>query len=111
MPTKDNRYAEPVDEDKEAADMEEFFELSAAEQDRAIQKSWRELVEASNQTPPARMQAIRRRNCLRHCMSCRLLLRQHPDWGFLKKMLKEAQMRLVKVRVWRATGHYPTAGH
>lgn len=59
-----------------------------------------------NSLSTARQIAIRRRTVLEGCLTMRLAIKA-TGLSICTGFLKERQMSLVKIRAWRATGHFP----
>lgn len=82
--------------------------LSEKEIDARVESAEREYFEwRDSLTLDQRYRYDRRRgveNCIRWRKVCRSAGLEGEYWT---KLLRERQMRLVKLRIWRATGAYP----
>ncbi len=86
-------------------EMDEWMELTEAQQEARLEASWRQYAEWRASLTPDQTYAIDRRRGLEGCLSVRGLMA--TGLPFLRDQLKERQIRLVKLREWRRTGIYP----
>lgn len=87
-------------------EMDEWLELTEAQQDARVEASWREYAEWRASLTADQAYAIDRRHGVEGCLSVRGLIAK-TGWGFLRDQLKERQIGLLKLREWRRTGIYP----
>ena len=88
-------------------EMDEWLQLTAAQQDARVEASWRQYAEFRASLTPDQTYAVDRRHGVEGCLSIRKLMRQHDFLAFMVGDLKQRQIRLVKLREWRRTGIYP----
>ena len=101
-----NRYRDPVEPDDEV-DMDEWMAMSDAEQQREIDASMRALEEVYARLTPLQRYRGSRRRALGLCIGWRNHIRENFIPDFAREHLRKAQIRLVKLRIERATGAYP----
>lgn len=89
----------------DALDWDEWIELSDAEQEMAAYSRWYDGLTLAGQI------AHSRRATLDNCRSARRLIRLPHCPEIIRRTsresLKAAQVRLLKIRIWRATGSRP----
>jgi hypothetical protein len=85
---------------------EEWLEMSDAEQDAELNSAMREYEKMLDSMPLRERISHHVGMCLRTCANWRRLIRDH-DFDFAKDHLKQCQLRLAKLRIWRQTGIYP----
>lgn len=101
-----NRYRAPVDPDDEI-DMDLWMEMSDEEQERELAASMRELNDLYARLTPLQRYRGSRRSALRSCMNWRGIIRQNVFPDLAREQLRQAQIRLEKLRLERAFGIYP----
>lgn len=101
-----NRYDDPLD-DEDEIDIDEWMEMSDEEQDRELDTAMRQLSETYARLTPLQRYRGARRNALRLCIGWRQKLRDGFIPELSREYLRKAQIRLVKLRIERATGSYP----
>jgi hypothetical protein len=101
MKQRGNRYddREPDDE-MDDVEWDEWMAKTDAEQNREVESSLRQYSEMLKGMTSAQLYRYRRRRSLRSCMSSRLIIREH-GWEFFREYLREAQIRLVRLRAER----------
>lgn len=106
-----NRYQpELTPEEELASDMEfeEFLTLSEAEIDRRLEVEARLTAEWWSKLTPLQQYRSNRRAALSSCITNRNAARMLP-LDFMRERLREAQMRLVQIRAFRAAGFVGSA--
>lgn len=101
MAPSSNRYADDDDGDDDF-DMDEWMELTEAEQDAEVESSMRQFEESWNRLTPLQQYRIRRRNALRGCLSMRIMRQQMGCHDMFTRYLRERQINLVQLRMERA---------
>ncbi len=96
------------DDGMDDADWDEWMQLPEEEIDARVERAEREYFEwLDNLTPDQRYRYDRQR-AVEACIKWRKLCRNAGLIGeFWTSQLRERQMRLLKLRIWRATGTYP----
>lgn len=92
-------------------DWDEWMDLSEAEQEAAVDREMAAYNRWYDGLTLAGQIAHGRRSALSNCRSTRRLIR-HPRCPEIirqdaRERLKAAQVRLLKIRIWRATGSRP----
>jgi hypothetical protein len=96
-----NRYADEVEDDGlEDADWDAWMAMSDVQIDRELAVSAKRYNEFLESMTPDQLYRYRRRGTLRSCMGSRLLMREH-GFGFYREYLRQAQIRLVRLRAER----------
>lgn len=85
---------------------EEWLEMSDAEQDAELERAMRDYERMLDSMPLRDRIRHHVRNSLKSCSQWRKIIREH-GFEFARAHLKQCQLRLVKLRIWRQTGTYP----
>ena len=85
---------------------DEWLEMSDAEQEAVLAAEMRAYESYLDQMPLDQRIRHHTRNCLETCAKWRKLLVEN-DFSFAREHLKQCQLRLLKLRIWRQTGNYP----
>jgi hypothetical protein len=88
------------DPDEDAA-LEAWLELTEAEQDRELESAMQEYREMIDAMPHDQYLAHRRRRTVEHCLRCRKLIKALPGVDIFPKQLRDAQKRLLMIRLER----------
>jgi len=115
MSTFANRYDPQKTEDEQIAsdlEFEEMLEMSEEECDRLVDVEMQKYVQARNAASPQLRYRCDRHSALGSCIRARNIIRNWyvggdavPADHFTREMLRSAQMRLVRLRASRASGH------
>lgn len=88
-------------------EMEEWMAMTEEEQNTALEVANAEYTKWWNSLSAAQQIKIRRGALLESCLTMRRGIKLTGGMPMLVGFLKARQMSLVKIRAWRATGHYP----
>lgn len=86
-------------------DWDEWMQMTDAQQDAALEREMQIYNEWWDSLTPLEQYRSSRRTTLEGCLVYRKAMRSLGD--FMREYLRQRQIRLVKLRVWRATGAYP----
>ena len=92
--------------DDEDLDWEEWLELSDEQQEAICDREMAEYYKMLDRMPLKQRIDHARGNALRSCLNWRRMINCH-GFTFGRTYLRDAQVRLLKLRIWRATGQYP----
>ena len=114
-----NRYDSPkTDEEQIASDLEfeEMLEMTDEERDLLLEVEMQRYAQARNAASPQTLYRCDRHSALSSCITARNVIRNWyvsgelpPADHFTRDMLRSAQMRLVRLRASRASGHVRSA--
>ncbi len=90
-------------------DWDEWMEMSDAEHEAILAREMRLYNEWWDSLTPLQQYRRSRATALEGCLIWRKTIRQFNagPGDFFWEQLRQRQLRLVKLRVWRATGTYP----
>lgn len=83
---------------------DEWNKLTDEEQEAVLALDLAKYCKWVGSMPFARRIAYSRGFTLKSCLRWRRLAKEFP---FMREYLRKAQVRLLKLRIWRATGQYP----
>jgi hypothetical protein len=86
-------------------DMDEWMQMSDAEHDAVLEREMRIYYEWWDSLTPLQQYRHSRRRALEGCLVWRQSIGIFGEG--MREYLRQRQIRLVKLRVWRATGIYP----
>lgn len=96
-------------DDEDDLDWEEWLDLSDEQQEAILERELSDYDRWYARLSTAEKIAHHRKNTIDHLKRCRRIIRKF-DFHYLRDHVQRAQIRLVKLRVWRATGIYPGSG-
>lgn len=99
--------AEWAEEDADDAEWDRWLSMSEEEQDAEIEAGMAQLVEARSRLSLAQLYRHDRRSALKSCLLRRSHVKAFGGIDFAKQLLRETQVRLLKLREYRRTGVYP----
>jgi hypothetical protein len=88
-------------------DWDEWMEMTDAQQEAALEREMQLYNEWWDSLTPLEQYRHSRRSAVEGCLVWRKSMRALGGGDFLREYLRQRQLRLVKLRVWRATGAYP----
>jgi hypothetical protein len=101
--------ATPLAAEDDDLDWDEWMKMSDAQHDAILDREMKAYNEWFDRLPQDEQIRHCVRRCLQNCVGARRNLKTFPI-DFMRKMLKQSQMRLLKLRAWRQTGIYPGQG-
>lgn len=99
--------AEEADADKNDAEWERWLSMSDAEQEAEIASGMTRLVEARARLTLDQLYRMDRRSTLKSCLRRRATAKAFGGMGFAVDLLRQTQVRLLRLREYRRTGIYP----
>lgn len=89
-------------------EFEEWDRLTDEQQEAIVQREEARYFRWLDSLSPDQRYAYHRGKAVENCLRWRKIMREHGMVGeFWTGMLRQRQIRLVKLRAWRATGVYP----
>jgi hypothetical protein len=87
--------------------MEEWMAMTDQQQEAILDREIKAHAEWFDSLPLKTQTAISRRRTPESIMSWRRMMRDNPLMDIGMNYLRQGQRRLLKLRIWRATGVYP----